>query len=154
MNYALALSRKLERHLSILQDGERAMEVEASRASTSDGSHDLRVTGTRDDEESAVAIEERALMAAVEEIWEESGKRWKPWAKNGKACRLGEIILLVDSDTVVPEVLISFSSCNETRLIHCSRTVFGTQHGRWQNALLWPLSSTSPVCFHLKKVLF
>lgn len=34
---------------------------------------------------------------------------WRPWAANGKACRVGEIVLLVDSDTVVPEVCFIFS---------------------------------------------
>ncbi len=58
--------------------------------------------GSRDgqgDEE----LEEKALGMAIEEMWEESGERWRPWAANGKAVRIGEIILLVDSDTVVPE---------------------------------------------------
>jgi hypothetical protein len=50
------------------------------------------------------SLEERALLRAIEETWDESGKRWKPWAKNGKACRIGDIVLLVDSDTLVPEV--------------------------------------------------
>ena len=48
-------------------------------------------------------LEEKALMLAIDEVYEASGKRWRPWAANGRACRLGEIILLVDSDTVVPE---------------------------------------------------
>lgn len=52
-----------------------------------------------DDEEP----EEKALGMAIEEMWEESGKQWRPWAANGKAIRIGEIILLVDSDTIVPE---------------------------------------------------
>ena len=48
-------------------------------------------------------LEERALGMAIEETWEESGRRWRPWAANGRATRIGEILLLVDSDTVVPE---------------------------------------------------
>ncbi|KAJ3771955.1 putative glycosyltransferase family 2 protein [Lentinula raphanica] len=53
-------------------------------------------------------LEEEALEMAIEEMWEESRSTsnsagWKPWAANGKAMRMGEIILLVDSDTVVPE---------------------------------------------------
>ena len=62
-------------------------------------------------------LEERALSMAIEETWEEgeksvnSGgeggqerKRYpRPWAANGKSCRIGEIVLIVDSDTVVPE---------------------------------------------------
>lgn len=48
-------------------------------------------------------LEEKALALAIEETWEESGKKWRPWAANGRATRIGEIVLLVDSDTVVPE---------------------------------------------------
>lgn len=40
---------------------------------------------------------------AQEEIFEESGRRFKPWCANGKSLRMGEIILIIDSDTVVPE---------------------------------------------------
>ena len=49
-------------------------------------------------------IEEKALEMAIEEVFEATGKKWKPWAKNARSIRMGEIILLVDSDTVVPEV--------------------------------------------------
>jgi hypothetical protein len=48
-------------------------------------------------------LEEKALGMAIEEVWEESGRRWRPWAANGRATRIGEIVLIVDSDTVVPE---------------------------------------------------
>ncbi|TFK37024.1 glycosyl transferase family group 2-domain-containing protein [Crucibulum laeve] len=48
-------------------------------------------------------LEEKALGLAIEEIWEESGKRFRPWAANGRATRIGEIVLIVDSDTIVPE---------------------------------------------------
>jgi hypothetical protein len=49
-------------------------------------------------------LEERALGLAIEEMYEESGRRFRPWAANGKATRLGEYVLIVDSDTIVPEV--------------------------------------------------
>ncbi|KAK7472064.1 hypothetical protein VKT23_000178 [Stygiomarasmius scandens] len=48
-------------------------------------------------------LEEEALQMAIEEMYEDSDRLYKPWAANGKALRMGEIILLVDSDTVVPE---------------------------------------------------
>lgn len=48
-------------------------------------------------------LEERALALAIEEEWEESGRQWRPWAANGRATRIGEIVLIVDADTVVPE---------------------------------------------------
>ena len=43
------------------------------------------------------------MKIAQEEIFEESGRRFKPWCANGKSLRMGEIILIIDSDTVVPE---------------------------------------------------
>jgi hypothetical protein len=48
-------------------------------------------------------LEEKALGLAIHEMWEESGQKWRPWAANGRATRIGEIVLIVDSDTVVPE---------------------------------------------------
>lgn len=53
-------------------------------------------------------FEEKALSMAIEEVWEEDANseehKWpRPWAANGKSCRIGEIVLLVDSDTIVPE---------------------------------------------------
>lgn len=48
-------------------------------------------------------LEEKALGLAIQEVWEESGQKWRPWAANGRATRIGEIVLVVDSDTVVPE---------------------------------------------------
>ena len=47
-------------------------------------------------------LEEKALGLAIHETWEESGQKWRPWAANGRATRIGEIVLIVDSDTVVP----------------------------------------------------
>lgn len=55
-------------------------------------------------------IEEKALKMAIEEVYEANGRKWKPWAKNARSIRMGDIILLVDSDTVVPEV-----SCRSPR---------------------------------------
>jgi hypothetical protein len=54
------------------------------------------------------SLEERALALAIEEMWVENGRRWRPWAANGKACRMGEIVLLLDSDSLVPEVKKKF----------------------------------------------
>jgi hypothetical protein len=40
---------------------------------------------------------------AQEEIFEETGRQFKPWCANGKSLRMGEIVLIIDSDTIVPE---------------------------------------------------
>jgi hypothetical protein len=80
MNYGLALSLKLEKHLAAL--------VEAGEDDAPDGSS---------------CLEDRALEMAVEETFQETGGKWRPWACNGRSMRLGEIVLIVDSDTIVPE---------------------------------------------------
>jgi cellulose synthase/poly-beta-1,6-N-acetylglucosamine synthase-like glycosyltransferase len=80
MNYGLALSLKLEKHLAAL--------IEAGEDDTEDG---------------AVSLEDRALEMAVEETFEASGRKHRPWAANGRSIRCGELILIVDSDTIVPE---------------------------------------------------
>ncbi|KAG9311354.1 glycosyl transferase family group 2-domain-containing protein [Chiua virens] len=48
-------------------------------------------------------LEERALQMAMEEVFQESGGLYRPWAANSRSLRIGPIILLVDADTVVPE---------------------------------------------------
>ncbi|KAF8839996.1 hypothetical protein BDN67DRAFT_969247 [Paxillus ammoniavirescens] len=83
MNYGLALSLKLEKHLKVLQEAE--------------GSDGL------DDGPESETLEDRALRMACDELFVECGEKWKPWASNGKALRMGEIILLVDADTIVPD---------------------------------------------------
>ncbi|KAJ7082932.1 glycosyl transferase family group 2-domain-containing protein [Mycena belliarum] len=78
MNYGLALSLKLEKHLAAL---------EAAGVTEDDGE----------------CLEDKAMHLAVEEMYEESGRRHRPWACNGKSLRMGEIVLIIDSDTIVPE---------------------------------------------------
>lgn len=55
------------------------------------------------DDSAEECLEDRAMKMAQEEIFEESGRQFKPWCANGKSLRMGEIILIIDSDTVVPE---------------------------------------------------
>ena len=78
MNYGLQLSLKLEAHLTRL--------TESGAVDSADES-----------------LEDRAMKLAQEEIYEETGRKWKPWCANGKSLRMGEIALIIDSDTVVPE---------------------------------------------------
>ncbi|CAK5262707.1 unnamed protein product [Mycena citricolor] len=78
MNYGLQLSLRLEKHLAAL---------EASGVTEDDGE----------------CLEDKAMHLAVEEMYEESGRRHRPWACNGKSLRVGEIILIIDADTIVPE---------------------------------------------------
>lgn len=103
MNYALQLSLKLERHLELLTNQEKA----GTRRTTKSHRFSLSTTdgATTESNEDEMTLEDRALIMAVEEIHEAAGKRegFKPWAANGRAMRIGEIVLLVDSDTIVPE---------------------------------------------------
>ena len=54
-----------------------------------------------DEEMTHVGLEDTALSYAIKEAYEECG--YTPWAANAKNMRIGELILLVDSDTLVPE---------------------------------------------------
>ena len=56
----------------------------------------------------------KAFGMAIEEMFEETGGRWHPRAVNGKSLRIGEVILIVDTDTIVPDVSVAymhFHSC-------------------------------------------
>jgi hypothetical protein len=117
MNYGLRLSLKVEKHLAALRERERnepgSTNVGFPRPAPVFGSSSNVGTGSRsgasEDEDVNMSLEDRALALAVEEVFEESGKLYKPWAANGKAIRMGEVVLIVDSDTVVPEVGVVFS---------------------------------------------
>lgn len=75
MNYGLALSVRVEEIL---------LELQAEQGRNPFG-------------EEEVDIEERALQLAVDET------NGQAWAKGGRHLRIGEIILIVDADTQVPE---------------------------------------------------
>jgi hypothetical protein len=77
MNYGLRLSLMLEKHLA-----------------------ELQASGASDEFE---CLEDQAMKLAVDEMYEESGHRFRPWAANGRSLRMGDVILIVDSDTIVPE---------------------------------------------------
>lgn len=98
-------------------------------------------------------LEDKALDMAIQEIYEATGGKWKPWAKNARSMRIGEIILLVDSDTVVPEVI--FLACwkwNFTQSIKpfflllvyfCCRIASGMLHVNWLKVLMSPSFNTN-----------
>ncbi|KAM6494911.1 Glycosyl transferase family group 2 domain containing protein [Amanita muscaria] len=87
-------------------------------------------------------LEEKALGIAIEEMWEETGKRWRPWAANGKATRIGEIILIVDSDTIVPEDCLRDAAremyeCPEVAVIQHESDVMQIAHHYFENGLAY-----------------
>ena len=122
MNYGLALSLKLEKHLLTLQ-------AEAAARGTN-GS-------VSENEES---LEDKAMNMAVEEIYEGNGRRWRPWACNGKSIRIGEIILIVDSDTIVPEDCLRDAArelfeCPEVAIIQHESNVMQVAHHYFENGI-------------------
>lgn len=112
MNYGLALSLLMEKHLKALQEA-----------------------GEQDGEQT---LEERALEMAIEETTNESG--FRPWAANAKSCRVGAIILICDSDTLVPEDCLrdaarELHESPEVAIIqHCS-DVMQVQHDFFENGI-------------------
>ncbi|KAJ7025944.1 glycosyl transferase family group 2-domain-containing protein [Mycena alexandri] len=120
MNYGLALSLKMEAKLAELEARERMGE-------------DMRLG----DEE---FLEDRALELAVEQVYEESGRRWRPWAKNGRSCRMGDVILIVDSDTIVPEDCFRDAArelveCPEVAIIQHESDVMQVAHHYFENGI-------------------
>jgi hypothetical protein len=90
MNYGLSLSLKMEEHI-------RRLEFEREEMGSVT---DFPVSDNANDD-----IEEQALRLAIEE----SGRQHRPWAHNARALRIGEIILIIDADTMIPEVKPSIS---------------------------------------------
>ncbi|KAM5541501.1 hypothetical protein V8D89_004691 [Ganoderma adspersum] len=118
MNYGLELSLKLEKHL---------LSLEA-----------LDAAGTLPPSEEA--LEDQALKLAIEETFEESGGKWRPWAQNGRSLRVGEIILIVDSDTIVPEDCLrdaarELAECPEVAIIQHESDVMQVAHHYFENGI-------------------
>ena len=96
MNYGLSLSLKMEEHI-------RRLELERGEKNS--------VTESTISDDLSDDLEEEALRLAIEDTFEETGRLHRPWAQNARALRIGEIILIVDADTIVPEVKLSGLPC-------------------------------------------
>jgi hypothetical protein len=155
MNYALDLSLKLEKHLAALQQqqlpNQRQRRWSIGHASShghgfsnghgngnGNGSH----PGTPDDTPDPDSdLEERALTLAIDEMSAESGGH-TPWAANGKAVRIGQIVLLVDSDTVVPEDCLrdaarEMAACPTVAIIQHSSDIMQIANHYFENAFAY-----------------
>ena len=113
MNYGLELSLKLERHLATLE---------------------------AEDEDDSDDLEERALQLAIEETFQESGGRWRPWASNAKSIRIGELILIVDSETVIPDDCFrdaarGLRACPEVGIIQHESNVMQVANHYFENGI-------------------
>ncbi|KDR70271.1 hypothetical protein GALMADRAFT_255169 [Galerina marginata CBS 339.88] len=190
MNYGLALSLKMEKHLEVLLANaaqNTGPNTSGLRNSMSTNAHDTssrkrdsdEAEGgngnngkvvpygiqyqNRDGDESVVwghgtgaegstrpelvglgdeDLEEKALGMAIEETWEESGRRWRPWAANGRATRIGEFVLLVDSDTVVPEDCLrdaarEMRACPTVAIIQHESDVMQIAHHYFENGIAY-----------------
>lgn len=100
MNYGLDACLRMEKCLRVLveqeENGDGQLHEEASSASSVS-------------QREVKSLEERALDMALEEMFEESGKKHKGWGGNARSLRIGEVILICDADTIVPEVRLSLS---------------------------------------------
>ncbi|KAJ3710311.1 glycosyl transferase family group 2-domain-containing protein [Lentinula raphanica] len=119
MNYGLALSLKLEAKL---------VELEAQEAAVVPS------------EDNGIPLEDKALQMAVEEMYQENGKKWKPWACNGRSLRVGDIILIVDSDTIVPEDCFrdaarELAECPDVAIIQHESDVMQVAHHFFENGI-------------------
>ncbi|KAH8113145.1 glycosyl transferase family group 2-domain-containing protein [Phellopilus nigrolimitatus] len=149
MNYGLALSLKLEKCIKKLEDelSQRRSDKSSRAASTVDlQSAQQDVYGNyieEDDEEDYdddEKLEERALQMAIEETFEETGSRWRPWAAHARSLRVGDIILIVDSDTIVPEDCLrdaarELAECPEVAIIQHESDVMQVAHHYFENGI-------------------
>ncbi|KZV75016.1 hypothetical protein PENSPDRAFT_572274 [Peniophora sp. CONT] len=123
MNYGLSLSLKMEAHIK---------KLELDRSEKLQRGEEL----PDDDDE----LEEKALELAIEETFEESGRRFRPWARNARSLRIGEIILIVDSDTIVPEDCFrdaarELAECPEVAIIQHESDVMQVAHHYFENGI-------------------
>ncbi|THH11529.1 hypothetical protein EW145_g574 [Phellinidium pouzarii] len=149
MNYGLALSLKLEICLKRLEEelAQRRNEKSSSRAASSVDlaqRQDTYGNYINDDDEENYEddekLEERALQMAIEETFVETGGRWRPWAANARSIRVGEIILIVDSDTIVPEDCLrdaarELAECPEVAIIQHESDVMQVAHHYFENGI-------------------
>ncbi|KAH9950816.1 glycosyl transferase family group 2-domain-containing protein [Amylocystis lapponica] len=170
MNYGLALSLRAERHLLALQEREKERPPRATRGSVATANSDvreelrygmqyqqhdgedqaalnqrMRESGDLENEDKGDEwddLEEQALQLAIDETYEKSGRRFRPWAANGRACRVGEIILIVDSDTIVPEDCLrdaarEMAECPEVGIIQHESDVMQVAHHYFENGIAY-----------------
>ncbi|KAL0568000.1 hypothetical protein V5O48_013993 [Marasmius crinis-equi] len=118
MNYGLALSLRMEKKIMELESQEKTGQAQLN----------------------GLCLEDRALQLAIEEIYDETGKKWKPWACNGRSLRVGDVILIVDSDTIVPEDCFrdaarELAECPEVAIIQHESDVMQVAHHFFENGI-------------------
>ncbi|KAL9708789.1 hypothetical protein Ac2012v2_007943 [Leucoagaricus gongylophorus] len=116
MNYGLQLSLLMEKHILDLEASEKSGEPYSS------------------------SLEEKALEMALEEMYEATARKWRPWASNARSLRVGDVILLVDSDTVVPEDCLrdaarEMAECPEVGIIQHESDVMQVAYHYFENGI-------------------
>ncbi|EPQ53060.1 hypothetical protein GLOTRDRAFT_107162 [Gloeophyllum trabeum ATCC 11539] len=129
MNYGLDLSLRLEKHLKVLVEAEQE-ELRQGGISVNSSASDMQ------------CLEDRAMNMALEEMWDEWGRRpgFRGWACNGKSLRVGDIILIIDSDTIVPEDCLrdaarELAECPEIGIIQHESDVMQVAHHYFENGI-------------------
>ena len=145
MNYGLALSLKLEKCIKKLEDELIARRSgrstrNASMENLRDDEYGNFLTEEDEDFDDDEKLEERALQMAIEETHMDTGGRWRPWAANARSIRMGEVILIVDSDTVVPEDCLrdaarELAECPEVAIIQHESDVMQVAHHYFENGI-------------------
>ncbi|KAG6836896.1 hypothetical protein H0H93_001727 [Arthromyces matolae] len=87
------------------------------------------------------SLEDQALALAIAECEQETGGH-RPWAANGRNVRVGEILLLVDSDTVVPEDCLRDAAremgvCPDVAIIQHESDVMQVAHHYFENGIAY-----------------
>jgi cellulose synthase/poly-beta-1,6-N-acetylglucosamine synthase-like glycosyltransferase len=141
MNYALEVSLKMEEYLTRYLSDEREvsnarMASQLRRASE----RQQGIMGGWEEEEEEEPLEDLALRAAMDEVYTESGNRFQPWGAGGRALRVGEIILIVDSDTIVPEDCLrdaarEMAESPELGVIQHESDVMQVSHNYFENGI-------------------
>ena len=157
MNYGLALSLKLESCIQRLEESLRVRKINRSiQKATLESMGTLseaelqsleeeEVAAEKRDREEQRRFEERALTMAIDETVDETGGGeggYRPWASNAKSIRMGEIILIVDSDTIVPEDCLrdaarELAECPDVAIIQHESDVMQVAHNYFENGIAY-----------------
>lgn len=142
MNYALKVSLKMEEHLAKFMRDEQAVANARMAGHLSRAAERQQgvMAGWQDEEEEDEPLEELALRAAMDEVYAESGNRFKAQGANGRALRVGEVILIVDSDTIVPEDCLrdaarEMAESPEVGVIQHESDVMQVSHNYFENGI-------------------
>ncbi|KAH9938819.1 glycosyl transferase family group 2-domain-containing protein [Epithele typhae] len=134
MNFGLDLSLRLEKHLASLEALQAAGGLPTPPRADRDSQDAASAHGPEE------SLEDRALALAIEEVAAESDGRWRPWAANGRSLRVGEVILIVDSDTIVPEDCLrdaarELAECPDVAIIQHESDVMQVAHHYFENGI-------------------